>query len=242
MPKARAKSRRAAAAPTRGRRERPDPQAVAATKIQARFRGVLGRLLAAQRRQRCEQERQEDLQRQRAEARRAQAQEESRQRLEDQRRELLRAARERRCTAEQMCQGLPCHQVDWEESPGKLLEMLEGKSLGISPLSPIEAWLGVHADRRSARKVYLLLARKWHPDKWAVQGERCVSFATEVAKQLVWAYEQACIHLPNAPAPRGFHAQEDDDENRECYEFASWVGISFNGMEEVWKERRGVRR
>ncbi|CAJ1357424.1 unnamed protein product [Effrenium voratum] len=72
MPKARAKSRRAAAAPTRGRRERPDPQAVAATKIQARFRGVLGRLLAAQRRQRCEQERQEDLQRQRAEARRAQ--------------------------------------------------------------------------------------------------------------------------------------------------------------------------
>ncbi|CAJ1334860.1 unnamed protein product, partial [Effrenium voratum] len=166
-----------------------------------------------------------------------QAQEESRQRLEDQRRELLRAARERRCTAEQMCQGLPCHQVDWEESPGKLLEMLEGKSLGISPLSPIEAWLGVHADRRSARKVYLLLARKWHPDKWAVQGERCVSFATEVAKQLVWAYEQACIHLPNAPAPRGFHAQEDDDENRECYEFASWVGISFNGMEEVWKER-----
>lgn len=70
---------------------------------------------------------------------------------------------------------LPLRRRAWipcgaQESPGKLLEMLEGKSLGISPLSPIEAWLGVHADRRSARKVYLLLARKWHPDKWAVQG------------------------------------------------------------------------
>ena len=31
-----------------------------------------------------------------------------------------------------------------------------------------------------------------------------------------------------------------EDEDRECMEFASWVGVSFKGMEAVWKERKGV--
>ena len=50
----------------------------------------------------------------------------------------------------------------------------------------------------------------------------------------MWAYEQACIELPDPPNHvGGLHSYtEDDDENRECYEFASWVGVSFKGMEE----------
>ena len=52
--------------------------------------------------------------------------------------------------------------------------------------------------------------------------------------RLVWAYEQACIELPDPPNHVGGLQSytEDDDENRECYEFASWVGVSFKGMEE----------
>jgi len=39
--------------------------------------------------------------------------------------------------------------------------MLEGKfkQRGISRLSSCEAWLGRHADRKAARKAYLMLAR-----------------------------------------------------------------------------------
>ncbi|CAE7449795.1 mcl1 [Symbiodinium necroappetens] len=216
----------------------------AATRIQARFRGVLGRILVAQKRTRLEQERAEEEHRHRTEAKREAAQEARRQaaqeaqaRAAQERDEKLRALRERRCTLEQMCQGLPSHHMDWEESPARLLELLE-RTVGIGRLALCEAWLGCHSERRSARKRYLLLTRKWHPDKWAVQGERCVSLATEVAKQLVRAYEQACKELPNVvPPSTTCAAQEDNDEDRECYEFASWVGISFKGMEEVWKER-----
>ena len=48
-----------------------------------------------------------------------------------------------------------------QEHPSQLLEMLEGKfkQRGISRLSSCEAWLGRHADRKAARKAYLMLAR-----------------------------------------------------------------------------------
>ena len=50
------------------------------------------------------------------------------------------------------------------------------------------------------------------------------------SSRLVRAYEQLCIDLPRAPADNC--AAEDDDETRECCEFASWVGVSFHGMED----------
>ena len=207
-------------------------------------------MLVAQRRLRLEQERAEEEHRRRVEEKRKAAEEARRQAAQEaqaravqERDDKLRALRDRRCALEQMCQGLPSHHMDWEEAPAKLLDLLERKTAGIGKLAVCEAWLGCHTERRSARKKYLLLTRKWHPDKWAVQGELCVSIATEVAKQLVMAYEQACKELPNsAPASTTFAAQEDNDEDRECHEFASWVGVSFKGMEEVWKERRGVKR
>mmetsp|Transcript_56962 Transcript_56962/g.133219 ORF Transcript_56962/g.133219 Transcript_56962/m.133219 type:complete len:255 (+) Transcript_56962:54-818(+) len=254
MPKASksvAKPRHGSRGPRHVPAKAPDPRNAAATKIQARFRGMLGRLLAAQRRLRLEQQRAEEEHQRRAEAKRV-AQAEAKRRAAEEaaalaakdRDDQLKALRERRCTVEQMCQGLPAHHMDWEENPARLLELLmKDTKHGISSLALAESWLGNHTERRSARKKYLLLARKWHPDKWAVQGERCVSIATAVAKELVLAYEQACKELPHAaPAPTTAYAREDDDEDRECYEFASWVGISFRGMEDVWKERRGVKR
>eukprot|EP00435_Cladocopium_sp_Y103_P072562 s1182_g40.t1 len=221
------------------RRSRPPGcvvRAAAAVRIQAFYRGRLGRQLAMRRRQRREQERLEEEQQKRAEQKKQQALEEAERQKKLQKEHLLKEFRERKCTLEEMCQGLPSHTRDWEEKPSMLLEMLDGK-VGFG----WEAWLGRHTDCKSARKAYLALARKWHPDKWTVQGERCVVIATEVAKQLVRAYEQLCINLPRAPADDAAGA-EDDDENRECCEFASWVGVSFHGMEEIWKERRGVKR
>eukprot|EP00434_Breviolum_minutum_P023405 symbB.v1.2.020647.t2/scaffold1750.1/size103142/7 len=134
------------------------------------------------------------------------AAEEALRQKELQKEQQLKEFRQRKCTVEEMCQGLPSHTRDWEEHPSQLLEMLEGKfkQRGISRLSSCEAWLGRHADRKAARKAYLMLARKWHPDKWAVQGARCVAVATEVAKELVWAYEQACIELPDPPNHLGW--------------------------------------
>ena len=229
---------------------KPDLRSAAATKIQARFRGVLGRLMVAQQRLRLEQERMEEEHRRRVEAKRVAAEDARKQaaldaqaRASKERDDKLRALRDRRCALEQMCQGLPSHHMDWEETPARLVDLLDRKTAGIGKLALCEAWLGYHTERRSARKKYLLLARKWHPDKWAVQGELCVSIATDVAKRLVTAYEQACKELPNVlPPSTTFAAQEDNDEDRECHEFASWVGISFGGMEEVWKQRRGVKR
>eukprot|EP00440_Ansanella_granifera_P033642 gb/GFBE01036504.1/.p1 GENE.gb/GFBE01036504.1/~~gb/GFBE01036504.1/.p1 ORF type:complete len:163 (+),score=27.70 gb/GFBE01036504.1/:1-489(+) len=136
--------------------------------------------------------------------------------------------------------GLQSHTVDWEEDPVKLIELLDAPQKATAGTSLIDAWLGRHAARKSARTVYLLLARKWHPDKWVVQGERCVEVATEVAKKLVAAYDQACRELPNDTGPADYRQEEDED--RECYEFASWVGISFTGIEEVWAQRRRVKR
>ncbi|CAL1144768.1 unnamed protein product [Cladocopium goreaui] len=208
-------------------------RAAAAVRIQAFYRGRLGRQLATRRRQRMEQEKLEEEQQKRMEQKKQQALEEAERQKKMQKENLLKEFRERKCTLEEMCQGLPSHTRDWEEKPLMLLEMLDG-------VGCCEAWLGRHMDGRSARKAYLALARKWHPDKWTVQGERCVAIATEVAKQLVRAYEQLCIDLPRAPADNC--AAEDDDETRECCEFASWVGVSFHGMEEIWKERRGVKR
>ena len=253
---AKASNRHASRGPSRGAshvappKPAPDLRSAAATRIQARFRGILGRLVVVHRRMRLEQERAEAEHCRRVEARRLaaekarrQAEEEARAREVQQREEKLRALRERRCALEQMCQGLSSHHMDWEETPSKLLDLLERNTPGIGKLALSDAWLGSHSERRSARKRYLLLARKWHPDKWAVQGALCVSIATEVAKRLVMAYEQACKELPNvAPPATSSYAQEDNDEDRECYEFASWVGISFKGMEEVWRERRGVKR
>jgi len=86
---------------------------------------------------------------------------------------------------------------------------------------------------------YRQLARKWHPDKWSLQGEQSVAVATDVTKSLVLAYEWMNKNLP----PDDLRVScEDADEEAEVYEFASWVGIAFEGMFEVYKERKGVTR
>jgi len=226
-------------------RAKLDPQVAAAVKIQARFRGILGRLLAARQRMRAEQQREDEeferaqeIKRRADAAAKLEAEEEKKRQAEKAKEEKLKAFRDRRGTVEQMCQGLPSHSQDWEEDPGRLLELLDNpKAIGIGSLA--EAWLGRHDTRRDARKAYLKLARKWHPDKWQVQGERCVEVATEVTKRLVEAFDKACKELPIDAAS---FCQEDEDEDKELWEFACWVGISFQGMEEVWKQRKGVKR
>merc|ERR1719343_373253 len=98
------------------------------------------------------------------------AQESARREADANREAQLRAHRERRCSAEQMCQGLPSHIMPWEESAAELLDLLAAPAAG----AMYEKWLGTHKTRKAARKQYLLLARKWHPDKWALQGDSCV--------------------------------------------------------------------
>jgi len=222
-----------------------DPQAAAAVKIQARFRGILGRLLAARQRLRLQQQREEEeferaqeIKRRAAAAAKLEAEEEKKRQAEKAKEDKLRAFRDRRSAVEQMCQGLPSHSADWEEDPASLLEMLDNpKAIGIGSFA--DAWLGRHSTRRDARKTYLKLARKWHPDKWQIQGETCVQVATDVTKRLVEAYDKACKELPLDAAT---FCQEDEDEDKELWEFACWVGVSFQGMEEVWKQRKGVKR
>eukprot|EP00930_Biecheleria_cincta_P004751 TRINITY_DN105686_c0_g1_i1.p1 TRINITY_DN105686_c0_g1~~TRINITY_DN105686_c0_g1_i1.p1 ORF type:complete len:290 (-),score=79.68 TRINITY_DN105686_c0_g1_i1:46-915(-) len=222
-----------------------DPQVAAAIKIQARFRGNLGRLLAARQRMRVEQQREEEeferaqeKKRQADAAAKLEVEEAKKRQAEKAKEEKLRAFRDRRSAVEQMCQGLPSHTADWEEDPAQLLELLDNpKAIGIGSLA--DAWLGRHSTRRDARKAYLQLARKWHPDKWQIQGERCVEVATDVTKRLVEAFDKACKELPLDAAT---FCQEDEDEDKELWEFACWVGISFQGMEEVWKHRKGVKR
>jgi len=212
----------------------------AAVQVQAWFRGVLGRYLAARQRARVEQRRLEDEQDRALRAKREAAAlaalqaEEAAKRDEEAKKEAhLKAFRDRRCAIEQMCQGLAGRtSAGWEEDPAQLLEMLDQRG-GCT----FEVWLGRQATRRLARKEYLALARRWHPDKWALQGEHCTSAATEVTKALVRAYDQAMRELPQET---GIISCEDEDEEREVYEFASWVGVAFEGMFEVWKERRGV--
>merc|ERR1712014_481821 len=132
---------------------------------------------------------------------------------------------------EQMCQGLPSHDMQWEENPSELSELLDQRSKNY------EQWIGRHDTKKAARRHYLKLARRWHPDKWALQGDHCVAVATDVTKSLVSAYERAMKELP---AEKTMISCEDEDEEREVFEFASWVGISFDGMFEVWKQRKGV--
>lgn len=154
-------------------------------------------------------------------------------REEEQRREAqLRANRARGCAVEQMCQGLPTHLMPWEEDPAQLLGLLSQPAA-----APFEEWIGRHETKKPARKQYLQLARRWHPDKWAMQGDACVAVATEVTKALILAYDKAMRELP---ADRAIVSCEDEDEDREVFEFASWVGIAFEGMEELWKQRKRV--
>lgn len=183
-------------------------------------------------RQEEEHERARRASREAAEAQRRKAQEAKQREAEAKKEAQLRAFRDRRCAVEQMCQSLPSHHLPWEEDAQQLLALLDQKGdCGAAQ------WLGQHSTRRSARRQYLLLARKWHPDKWAMQGEQCVQVATDVTKHLVRAYETLMRELPKES---GMVSCEDEDEDREVWEFASWVGVAFEGMHEVWKERKGV--
>ncbi|CAK0884300.1 unnamed protein product [Prorocentrum cordatum] len=243
LPKAREGSTGGSAArPPQGRRPAaatpPAPEVAAATRVQAWFRGVLGRHLAARQRARVEQARLEEAHERALRAKREAAAAARREAEEAKAREArarqdaqLRSFRDRRCAAEEMLQALPGRSMDWEESSAILLELLAERR------PAMERWLGGHESRRGARKRYLLLARRWHPDKWALHGEHCAAVATDVTKCLVRAYEEA-----NRELPRDAYTVtcDDEDEDREVYEFASWVGISFDGMVDEWKKRKGV--
>jgi len=181
-------------------------------------------------RQMEEEEREMKRQREAADAVARERKEAEKREAEAKRDAKLRVDMNQRCAVEQMCQGLPNHLMAWEEDPGKLTELLK-----VAPGSAHERWLGKHETKKTARRQYLLLARKWHPDKWALQGDTCVQVATDVTKCLVAAYEKA---MKDLPADTAYVSCEDEDEEREVNEFASWVGISFQGMHEVWKQRK----
>lgn len=213
----------------------------AAIHLQAWFRGHLGRCYATRYRMRIEQrrleeryEREEQARRQAAATAKREAEEAAKLEKERQKDARLRAYRDRRGAAELMCQALPSQTMPWEEDASKLLELLETSST-----CNAEDWLGRQSSRRAARKQYLLLARKWHPDKWSMQGEASVAVATEVTKCLVRAYEWM---NKNLPAEDFKVSCEDEDEEAEVFEFASWVGVAFEGMFKVYKERKGVTR
>ena len=135
--------------------------------------------------------------------------------IENQRDAKLRAHRERRCAMELMCQGLRCSSASWEEDSTTLMSLLDGEGHW-------ESWLGQHTSARPARKQYLSLTRRWHPDKWVRQGDACVAIATEETKSLVQAYEQAMRALPTGSAETG----DDDDEREVC----SRVGLGSASM------------
>lgn len=213
----------------------------AAVLIQAWFRGHLGRCFALRHRMRIEQRKLEDKYEQEEHARREaaanakrEADEAAQLEKEKQKEARLRAYRERRGAVELMCQALSSQIMPWEEDAGRLFALLESST----PCNA-EAWLGQQSSRRAARKQYLLLARKWHPDKWSMQGEQCIAVATAVTKALVNAHDWMSKNLP----PDDLRVScEDADEEAEVYEFASWVGVAFEGMFEVYKERKGVTR
>merc|ERR1711971_1036891 len=100
--------------------------------------------------------------------------------------------------------GLPCQEMRWEVEPSELLRLLSSASVDTA------LWLGHQASRRKARRKYLELARRWHPDKWSLQGELCIAIATDVTKCLVHAYEQAMRDLPQ---DNDRVTCEDDDED-----------------------------
>eukprot|EP00929_Paragymnodinium_shiwhaense_P006799 TRINITY_DN110759_c0_g1_i1.p1 TRINITY_DN110759_c0_g1~~TRINITY_DN110759_c0_g1_i1.p1 ORF type:complete len:295 (-),score=107.26 TRINITY_DN110759_c0_g1_i1:39-923(-) len=217
-------------------------QAEAATRIQRWYGGILRRRVARIQRQRLLQMREEEEEMRAAEARKAaaaeaakKAKEEAAKKAAQEKEAKLRAQRDKRCTIEQMLQGLKSHTMPWEESPSALHELLsQPNAVG----AMWKKWLGdEHETKKGARKKYLMLARKWHPDKWSLQGEHCVSVATDVTKCLVAAYDKA---MKDLPSDREIISCEDEDEEREVFEFASWVGVAFEGMFETWKHRKGV--
>lgn len=179
-----------------------------------------------------EHDRQEKAKREAKAAAKLEAQEAAKRKQEEQREAQLRAYRDRRNTVEIMVQSLPCQERSWEEDAGVLLNLLDN-----ADACNAEAWLGRQHSRRAARRQYLSCARRWHPDKWTRQGEQCVAVATEVTKCLVRAYEAIMKLLPSDSCTVSC---EDEDEDREVYEFASWVGVAFDGMFDVWKHRKGV--
>jgi len=215
----------------------------AATKIQSLFRGHVARVhvarLRIRRRQRLEEEEHDRLRKARlAEQEKAKAAAKAAQKkaAEEAQEAKLRAYRSRRCAVELMLQSLSAAERPWEEHANTLLQLLETSACDYTD------WFGeTLAHKRAARKLYLRLARRWHPDKWAASGEDCVEVATEVTKALVRAYEEAMKKLPvDAQLFAAAAATEDEEEDREVWEFASWVGVAFEGMHEVWKERRKV--
>lgn len=216
----------------------------AAVRLQSWFRGIIGRIVANRQRIQIEQRRLEEKHERSIREKRAAAELE-RQAAEERRRsaeilkqdEKLRTYRERRCAIEEMITQMENSSTwkpvaSWEENSAELLEMLARV-----PAPDYTSWFGSHPDRRSARKRYLVLARRWHPDKWASQGGCYVVAATAVMRAFAHAYEKAMRELPQ---DGGRACCEDDDEDVEVWEFASWVGVSFEGMFEVWKERKGV--
>jgi hypothetical protein len=218
----------------------PVQKVCAAVRLQAWFRGHLGRQLAVRQRVRLEQRRLEEkfeqderLKREAAAAAKRAAEDAAREKREREKDAQLRAFRDRRGTIELMCQCLPSQAMPWEEDASKLVKLLKAPNI----TRDAEVWLGRQTSRRLARKQYLLLARKWHPDKWTTQGELSIGVATDVTKCLVLSFE----HLKkNLPADEVRVSCQDADEEAEVYEFASWVGIAFEGMFELYKERRGV--
>jgi len=214
----------------------------AATRLQAWFRGYLARQFAIRQRIRAEQrkledqyEREEQARREAAAKAKLEAEAAARDAKEKQKEAKLRAFRDRRGAVELMCQHLPCQDMPWEEDACKLMKMLEGFHTRDADL-----WVGSHTSRRLARKKYLMLARKWHPDKWGTQGDAVVGVATDVTKYLILSYEHLIKTLPLDDA--GTICRDDDDEDVEVWEFASWVGVAFEGMAELYKMRKGVTR
>eukprot|EP00747_Dinoflagellata_sp_TGD_P188332 gnl/TRDRNA2_/TRDRNA2_47202_c0_seq2.p1 gnl/TRDRNA2_/TRDRNA2_47202_c0~~gnl/TRDRNA2_/TRDRNA2_47202_c0_seq2.p1 ORF type:complete len:358 (-),score=76.62 gnl/TRDRNA2_/TRDRNA2_47202_c0_seq2:40-1020(-) len=215
----------------------------AATRLQVWWHQWMRRCVARRERQRMIQERLEEQQEREERAARAaaaaaalEAQEKARREADARREAELRAFRDRRSVVEVMCQGLPSYTMPWEEEPSELVAYLEQRGKG---KYTAEWLLGRHSTKKAARRRYLELARKWHPDKWAQQGEASVAVATDLTKCLVLAYEQLMKDLPQESSAVSC---EDDDEDREVCEFASWVGVSFVGMKEVYAERKGVKR
>eukprot|EP00746_Dinoflagellata_sp_MGD_P025106 gnl/MRDRNA2_/MRDRNA2_158986_c0_seq1.p1 gnl/MRDRNA2_/MRDRNA2_158986_c0~~gnl/MRDRNA2_/MRDRNA2_158986_c0_seq1.p1 ORF type:complete len:346 (-),score=89.13 gnl/MRDRNA2_/MRDRNA2_158986_c0_seq1:130-1083(-) len=218
----------------------------AATRIQALIRGRWARMQARRMRQRRDQleeerryheeakKRREEEQRAREEAaaEKKRAEAEKRQAETAKREQALRSLRDRKSTIEIMCQTLPKQEEPWEEDPELLVNLLDNAD-SCDP----ERILGKHQSKRTARKRYLALARRWHPDKWGVQGAAQVDIATEVTKLLCRSYERMRAKLPAEASM----AKEDEDEETEANEFASFFGVSFEGMADVYNSFRRVK-
>lgn len=228
--------------------EAVDPLAIAAAiKIQALFRGHWHRMYARRMRQRKnqleEERRYQEEEKQRAEAAKrareeAAAEKKHREAAKREaeaakRDQALRALRDRKSTIEIMCQTLPKQEEPWEEDAELLVRMLDN----VDSFDP-EQVLGRHQSKRTARKRYLALARRWHPDKWGQQGDLQIEIATEVTKLLTKAYQHLGAKLPAEVSM----AKEDDDDDTEANEFAAFFGINFAGMAEIYNRyHKGVK-